>query len=269
MRNKYRILSVIALYTVCILVYFLFFLFHIENTFLFLILTVGSVAILSTSTVYTVIQSKGSWDEKIKKKKILPDSKLIKRKQVDIIEDYIDAMPLIEDYIESNESYKDMPIIDKYIFSVFSQEELDKINLLDLSKMDKILFIREMLYFDENERKMLIENMLKSRDNTDEVVSYTQPMKIIEMEDQIRVYVRSLLEPGEKTKIIILNTTEIIKPIKERIGRIFDYNLEDFLLSSGGILLNENSQINSNCRDALPVAGCNLGPVADRHSRRK
>ena len=136
-----------------------------------------------------------------------------------------------------------MPIIDKYIFSVFSQEELDKINLLDLSKMDKILFIREMLYFDENERKMLIENMLKSRDNTDEVVSYTQPMKIIEMEDQIRVYVRSLLEPGEKTKIIILNTTEIIKPIKERIGRIFDYNLEDFLLSSGGILLNENTQI--------------------------
>ncbi len=243
MRNKYRILSVIALYTVCILVYFLFFLFHIENTFFFLILTVGSVAILSTSTVYTVIQSKGSWDEKIKKKKILPDSKLIKRKQVDIIEDYIDAIPLIEDYTESSESYKDMPIIDKYIFSVFSQEELDKINLLNLSKMDKILFIREMLYFDENERKMLIENMLKSRDNTDEEVSYTQPMKLIEMEDQIRVYVRSLLEPGEKTKIIILNTTEIIKPIKKRIGRLFDYNLEDFLLSSGGILLNENSQI--------------------------
>ncbi|TET57479.1 MAG: hypothetical protein E3J52_10310 [Promethearchaeota archaeon] len=242
MINKYRILSVIALYTVCILVYFLFFLFRIENPFLFLILTVGSVAILSTSTVYTVIQSKGSWDEKIKKKKILPDSKLIKRKQVDIIEDYIDAIPLIEDYTESSESYKDMPIIDKYIFSVFSQEELDKISLLKLSKLDKILFIREMLYFEASEREILIENMLKSRDKTEEL-SYTQPMKPIEMEDQIRVYVRSLLEPGEKTKIIILKTTEIIKPIKEKIGRLFDYNLEDFLLSSGGILLNENSQI--------------------------
>ncbi|MGB5913001.1 MAG: hypothetical protein WBH31_17555, partial [Promethearchaeia archaeon] len=35
----------------------------------------------------------------------------------------------------------------------------------------------------------------------------------------------------------------LIFSVKERIGTLFDYNLEDFLLSSGGILLHENSQI--------------------------
>ena len=82
-------------------------------------------------------------------------------KSTNIIEEYIEALPLIEDYIESDESYKGMPIIDKYIFSIFSQDEMNKINLLNLSKMDKILFIREMLYFDPNERNKIIETEQK------------------------------------------------------------------------------------------------------------
>jgi len=243
MRKKNRILSVIALYSVCIVIYAFFFLFRIENNTLFLILTIGSVAVLSTSTVYTVIHSKSSWDEKIKKKKFLPEPKSIKMKPANIIEDYIDAMPLIEDYVESDESYKDMPIIDKYIFSVFSQEEINKINLLDLSKMDKILFIREMLYFDSNERNTIIETMLKNRNKTDEEITYSPALSPIKIEDQIRVYIRSLVEPGEKTKIIIIDTSELVGIIKEEIGRFFDYDLEAFLLSSGGILLDENSRI--------------------------
>jgi hypothetical protein len=60
------------------------------------------------------------------------------------------------------------------------------------------------------------------------------------MEDQFRVYVRSLLEPGEKTKIIILDSSDLIYIIKEKVALLFDYDLEDFLLSSGGILLKEN-----------------------------
>ncbi|MFX1572144.1 MAG: hypothetical protein ACFFB0_05305 [Promethearchaeota archaeon] len=243
MRKKNRILSVIILYTVCIVLYAFFFLFRIENYSLFLILTIGSVAILSTSTVYTVIRSKSSWDEKIKKKKYLPELKSINMKPPDIIEEYIDAIPLIEDYVESDESYKDMPIIDKYIFSVFSQDEINKIHLLDLSKMDKILFIREMLYFDSNERKVLIKNMLRNRDKSNDEITYTPPVNAIEIKDQIRVYIRSLVESGDITKIIIIDTSELIGHIKERIGRLFDYNLETFLLSSGGILLNEHSQI--------------------------
>lgn len=243
MRKKNRILSLIALYTFCIVIYAFFFLFRIENNSIFLILTISSVAVLSTSTVYTVIHSKGIWDDKIKKKKFLPKPKSIKMKSANIIEDYIDAMPSIEDYIESDESYKDMPIIDKYIFSVFSQDEINKINLLDLSKMDKILFIREMLYFDPNERNKIIENMLKNQDKTVEEITYSPVLSPKKIEDQIRVYIRSLVEPGEKTKIIIIDTSEIVGIIREEIGRLFDYELETFLLSSGGVILDENSLI--------------------------
>ncbi|NVM37548.1 MAG: hypothetical protein HWN81_18275 [Candidatus Lokiarchaeota archaeon] len=243
MRKKNRFLSLIALYTFCVVIYALFFLFRIENNSIFLILTIGSVAVLSTSTVYTVIHSKGIWDEKINKKKFFPEPKSIKMKTANIIEDYIDAMPLIEDYVESDESYKDMPIIDKYIFSVFSQDEINKINLLDLSKMDKILFIREMLYFDPNERNKIIENMMKNKDKADEEITYSPVLSPTKIEDQIRVYIRSLVEPGEKTKIIIIDTSEVVGIIKDKISRLFDYELETFLLSSGGIILDENSLI--------------------------
>ncbi|MFX1380615.1 MAG: ubiquitin-like protein [Promethearchaeota archaeon] len=240
MKKNNKILTVIALYTVCILFYVIFFLFHIQNTTIFLFLTIGSVAVLSTSTIYTVIQSKSSPGMTIKEKKSFIKPKSIQIDTNDIIEDYIDVMPSIESYIDSDESYKDMPIIDKYIFSIFSKEELDKINLLDLPKMDKIIFIREMLYYDPNERKNLIENMLKSRDKAVEIIKYSPPSNQIELEDQIRVYVRSLLEPGEKTKIIIIDTSDLIGITKEKIGVLFDYDLEDFLLSSGGILLKDN-----------------------------
>ncbi|MFX1301730.1 MAG: ubiquitin-like protein [Promethearchaeota archaeon] len=241
MRKNYRILSVI--YVFCILFYVFFFLFQVENIPLFLVLTISSVAVLSTSTIYTVIQSKSSQDIRLKEKKYFTKPKLIQKDTSDIIEDYIDVMPSIEEYIESDETYKDMPIVDKFIFSIFRKEELDNINLLGLSKMDKILFIREMLYYDPNERNDLIENILNTKDKTDGAIIYTPPKRQIEMEGQIRVYIRSLVEPGEKTKIIIVDTTEVIRIIKEKIAILFDYELEDFLLSSGGILLQENSII--------------------------
>ena len=243
MRKNSRILSVFALYIVCILLYVVFFLYHIENTTFLLVLTIGSVAVLSTSTIYTVVQSKSSSVKTIKKKKYITKPKSIQRKSFDVLEDYINAMPSLEEYVESNKSYKEMPIIDKYIFSILSQEELNKINLLDLSKMDKIRFIREMIYYDSIERKELIENMLKNRDKIDGVIFCTPPTSFLEMEDQIRVYVRSLLEPGEKTKIIIIDTTESAGTVKDKIALLFDYEQQDFLLSSGGILIDENLQI--------------------------
>jgi len=84
---------------------------------------------------------------------------------------------------------------------------------------------------------------LKSKDKTDEEIIYVPPRNLIKMEDQLRIYIRSLAEPGEKTKIVIADTTELISTVKERVGILFNYNLEKFLLSSGGILLHENSQI--------------------------
>ncbi|MFX0175507.1 MAG: ubiquitin-like protein [Candidatus Hodarchaeota archaeon] len=243
MRKKNRVLSIITLYVVFICIYLVFFLFHIDSVPLFLFLTISSVTVLSTSTIYTIIQSKGSYNERIREKKLIKKPKLIQRENIDIIEDYLDAMPSIEDYIESNESFEDNPVINKYIFSVFSPEELDEISFLGLSKTEKILFIREMLYFEPTERKILIDSMLNTRDKHDEEIIYQPPMNIIEMKDQIRVYIRSLVEPGEKTKIIIIDTIELISEVKEKIARLFNYDLEEFLLSSGGILLVESMQI--------------------------
>ncbi len=242
MRKKYRVFTVLALYTIVILMFTLFFLLGLDNLPLFLVLSIGSVAILSTSTVYTVMQSKGYDERRVEKKQFIK-TKSIKQKAIDIIEEYFDAMPAIEEYVESYDSYEAMPIINKYIFTVFSQEELDKINLLDLSKMDKILFIREMLYFNQEERSVLIEDMLKNRDNTDIEGIYSPPVDLIEISDQIRVYIRSLVEPGEKTKIIIINTADNVATVKRRVGVLFDYDLENFLLSSGGIILRETALI--------------------------
>ncbi|MFW9972133.1 MAG: hypothetical protein ACFFDF_18230 [Candidatus Odinarchaeota archaeon] len=240
MKKNYRILIVIALYIGCISLYLIFFLFRIQNIPIFLFLTIGSVTVLSTSTVYTVLQSKSGQDKRFKEKKRIINVKSIQKESIDNIKDYMDAMPAVEEYIESDESYKEMPLIDKYIFSIFSKEELEKINLLELPKMDKILFIREMLYYEPSERNELIENMLRNKDKTKGEINYISPMKPIELEDQFRVYVRSLLEPGEKTKIIIVDNSELIFLIKEKIAILFDYDLEDFLLSSGGILLKDN-----------------------------
>jgi hypothetical protein len=243
MKKNYRILIVIALYAVFIVLYVFFFLFRILNTPMFLFLTISSVAVLSTSTIYTVIQSKSSQDKRLKEKKSFTKPKTIQIDSIDMIEDYFDAMPSIGSYVGSDNSYKDIPIMDKFIFSIFSKEELDKINLLDLPKMDKILFIREMLYYNQTERKDLIENMLKNREKTYGEIDYVPPMNTTDMEDQVRIYVRSLLEPGEKTKIIIVDTNDLISIIKDKIAVLFDYDLEDFLLSSGGILLKEYSLI--------------------------
>ncbi|MFX0012549.1 MAG: hypothetical protein ACFE9R_19710, partial [Candidatus Hermodarchaeota archaeon] len=65
----------------------------------------------------------------------------------------------------------------------------------------------------------------------------------IGMDDKIRVYIRSLVEPGEKTKIIVIETSELVSILKEQVGILFDYGLEGFLLSTGGILLDELKQI--------------------------
>jgi hypothetical protein len=216
---------------------------QIENLFSFLFLTIGSVAVLSTGTVYTVVKSKGSPAKRIKKDKYSKKISSIKKVPSDLIEDYIEAMPLIDQYADTDESFENVASIDDYIFTFFNQEDLNKIDLLGFSKMDKIFFIREMLYFDTGERKQLIEDILKNKEVTDEQIEYNPPLTTIGMDDKIRVYIRSLVEPGEKTKIVIIETSELISIIKEQAGVLFDYGLKEFLLSTGGILLDETKQI--------------------------
>jgi hypothetical protein len=152
-------------------------------------------------------------------------------------------MPLIDHYANSDESYEEISRIDEFIFTEFDKEELYKIDNLKLSKMDKIFFLREMLYFEASERKDLIDNMLKSQQESDEQIIYSPSLTPFGLEHKLRVYIRSLLEPGEKTKIIIIEKSDFIAELKDRIGILFDYLQEDFVLSSGGILLDEKSQV--------------------------
>ncbi len=243
MKKKYRVLNIITLYVVFTLIYLIFFIFQIESLPLFLFLTIGSVAVLSTSTIYTVVKSKSSPAKRIKKDKYYQKPKSIKRISSDLIEDYFEAMPLIDQYADTDVSFENVESIDDYIFTFFKQEEVDKIDLLGFSKMDKIFFIREMLYFDAGERKQLIEDILKNKDITDEQIKYYPPLNIIGLNDKLRVYIRSLVEPGEKTKILIIETSELISIIKEQVGILFDYGLEDFSLSTGGLILDETKQI--------------------------
>ncbi|MBY9020676.1 MAG: hypothetical protein KGD67_06445 [Candidatus Lokiarchaeota archaeon] len=243
MKKKYRVLSVIILYVVFVLINLTFFMLQIESLPLFLFLTIGSVAVLSSSTYYTVVKSKSGPAKKIKKAKYYQKPKPLKRISSDLIEDYFEAMPLIDQYADTDLSFENVESIDDYIFTLFNQEELDKIDMLGFSKMDKIFFIREMLYFDTSERKQLIEDILKNKDLADEQINYNPPLNTFGLDDKLRVYIRSLVESGEKTKILIIESSELISLIKEQVGILFDYGLEDFLLSTGGIILDETKQI--------------------------
>ncbi len=243
MRKNYRILSLITLYVGIAFIYLILIFLQVENVPVYLFLTIGSVAVLSTGTIYTVFQSKSIPIVKMKGIKSFPKQKPLKKKSSALLEDYFDAMPLVDKYANALESFEEIESMDDYIFTIFSKEQIAKINLLGLSKMDKIFFIREMLYFNAYERKQLIEDMLETKSLTEEQVIYNPPLHTIGMDEKIRVYVRSLVESGEKTKILIIDTSELVSVIKEKVGILFDYNLEDFLLSSGGILLDESKPI--------------------------
>ncbi|MFX1406645.1 MAG: ubiquitin-like protein [Promethearchaeota archaeon] len=243
MRRNYRFFSLIALYFIFILIYIILFFLKIDSLPFYVIFNISSMAVLSTGTIYTIIQSRSIPDKRIIKPKYISKQKSLKKQSNEFIEDYFDAMPLIDKYANSNELFEDVDTMDDYIFSVFTPEELDKINLLDLSKMDKIFFLRELLYFSPQERNQLIEDMFRNKDNTDQEIIFTPPKINIGMQDKIRVYIRSLIEPGEKTKIIIIETSELVIEIKEKIAILFNYDLSNFVLSSGGIILDENLEI--------------------------
>ena len=147
MRNKNRVLTVIALYVIITVVYAAFFLFRIENTALLFVLSIGSVAVLSASTIYTIIQSKDASFDKVREKKKSTKLKPPQKGYDNIIEDYFDAMPLIEKYVESEETYEDIPVINKFIFSKFNREELEKV-LHTLSERERRV-IRRRFGFDD------------------------------------------------------------------------------------------------------------------------
>jgi len=245
---KIRVVVLIAQCAISILFYLIFFL---GNPLFFLILVIGSVVVLSTSTIYTVIHHESIKEKIVGEDKFLSKTralekrkKLVKEEETsDIIEDYIDEMPSIKKYVESDKSYEKMSIVETFIFTELSPEESAKINRLELSDIDKKLFIKEMLYFTQEERMNLIDSMIENRSKTDEEITYIPPITVVEATENIRVYSISLVESGEKRKIINVETTEFVNVVKERLAVMFDYDLDNFLLSNGGLIMNESSQI--------------------------
>ena len=247
-KTKIRIVILVAQCAASILFYLISF---FGNPLLFLILVIGSVVVLSTGTVYTVIHYE-SKDDKISGKKqfVSKVRSLEKRKMLvkeeersDFIEVYMGEMSSIQEYVDSDKSYEEMPIIEDFIFTELSPKELAKINRLGLSDIDKKQFIKELLYFTQEERSNLIDSMIENRYKTDEELIYIPPMSLIEETKAIRVYAISLIESREKRKIINIESTEFVNVVKDQLAVMFDYNLADFLLSTGGVIMNENAQI--------------------------
>jgi len=206
--------------------------------------------VVATSTIYTVIASEGDsreerrWEGKTSKKPI-PNIKETKMKELrgNLIDEYLDTFPSIKEYVESDNTHEEFPVMDKLIFSRFDPEVLQKIDLLHLSKMEKLEFLRELIYFDPEERENLIENMLMNRDKDVGEVNYIPPLNPIALTEKFRVHVISLIEPGEKMKVMIIESLEILRELKEKIALLFGYNSEDFLLSTGGIILDEDLKL--------------------------
>lgn len=253
---------IIGLSVLCALFIILYFIFFSLNPLILTILVIGSVAVVSTSTLYTVVHHIGQEDERERESRLqkspkgpkapktlkpLPTTKQlpedVKEDPPEIIDKYIEALPRLKEYNETDESYEDMPAIRELIFSLFTEEEFLKISLLDLSDFDKLQFIREMLYYSVEEREDLMNTMLRYRGKDDAEIAYVSPISTIEIGETLRTYIISLVEKGEKRKLLIVETTEPISSVKERAGELFDYNLDDFLVSSGGLILNEELKI--------------------------
>ncbi len=244
MRKNLKIFYGIALVSITVIFYVMFLL---GVALIYIFLVAGSVAILSTSTIYTVIHHIGMQDKRERESKVVPKLKSIKEKSMqpseDIVKEYINAMPYLQKYVDSEESYEDLDVIKELVFSLFTPEQMTKFNLLDLTILEKIQFIRELIYFDEKERETVLESMLKDRFKGADDVSYDLSFTPVALDESLRLYAISLIEPGEKRKLVIGNKSDAISLIKEKIGELFEYKLEDFLVSSGGIILEETLKI--------------------------
>lgn len=243
-----RIVLLIAQCVVFILFYFISFL---GNPLFFFILVIGSVVVLSTGTIYTVIHNESIDDKIARKKPFVSKIKALEKRRMllkekepsNFIEVYMSEMPSIQKYVDSDKSYEQMPIIEDFIFTELSPKELAQINRLGFTDIDKKQFIKELLYFTQEERSNLIDSMIENQYKTDDQLIYISPMSVVKETKIIHVYAISLIEPGEKRKIINIESIEYVNVIRDRLADMFGYDVEDFLLSTGGIIMNENALI--------------------------
>ncbi len=61
---------------------------------------------------------------------------------------------------------------------------------------------------------------------------------------KVTLYFMSTIGPGEKKEKLTVNDNNRVKDIKRTLGNLYGLNPNDFHLSSGGVTMDESSQLN-------------------------
>ncbi|MFX1365415.1 MAG: ubiquitin-like domain-containing protein [Promethearchaeota archaeon] len=60
---------------------------------------------------------------------------------------------------------------------------------------------------------------------------------------KVTLYFMSTIGPGEKKEKLSVNSTNRVKDLKRTLGNLYGLDPNDFHLSSGGVTMDENSQL--------------------------
>ena len=78
----------------------------------------------------------------------------------------------------------------------------------------------------------------------EQVRSKTPASKTPSAGKKVTLYFMSTIGPGEKKEKLTVNDNNRIKDIKRTLGNLYGLNPNDFHLSSGGVTMDESSQLN-------------------------
>lgn len=102
------------------------------------------------------------------KQKILQKEAGDGKASVELLKKMILEDPVFFEAIRKDKSFKEIPDINNYEFSLLKHEELDRIDKLEMTLEEKKEFIKDILYLDSQERKDLIDEMLEKQNKTEE-----------------------------------------------------------------------------------------------------
>ncbi len=95
------------------------------------------------------------------------------------------------------------------------------------------------------------------------VKSKTPASKTPSKGNKISIYFLSTIGPGEKKQKLTVVDGNLVEDVKKTVGNIFGLNPTDFHLSSGGVTMDENSQLDeyniSNGDDVLLIPASTAG----------
>jgi hypothetical protein len=95
------------------------------------------------------------------------------------------------------------------------------------------------------------------------VSSKTPASKIPSTGKKVTLYFMSTIGPGEKKEKLTVNDSNRVEDIKRTLGNLYGLDPNDFHLSSGGVTMDENNQLNdydvSNGDDILLIPASTAG----------